>query len=213
MATNIEQGPGLITSKLAYVLAGVAVVGIGGAFFLGWMSGSNSYSRVEPGNRVGTTAPATNPATAASPQTPPASQPQWVTTATHGSWQIRCQRPAEPGSLCTAVLEITQKGTVIFGWVVANGKNGLVTELESPTGVLIQSGLEVKLGDALVRHVNFVSCTPQQCSGEMPMDEAVVKQMSAGDKASVTIVAADGRGIEFTMSTAGFDKALAAISK
>lgn len=204
-----------MNAKLGYILAAAAVAAVAGAFFLGWLSGTSSGGSEAAGTaptRARNAAPAAGTTAAGT-----ATQTQWKTAATYGSWQVRCREPApKEGAACSAVLQIAEKasGRVLFAWAVADmGKNGLMSVFETPTGVQIQSGLDVKVGDAPVRHVAFAACLPRRCTGQLQMDEALIKQMSAGVKSSVTIVAANGRGIEFGMSTVGFDKALAAISK
>jgi invasion protein IalB len=218
LAAKTQQRSGFLNSKIAYVLAAVAVIAVMGAYFLGLMSGTKSSTAPStPPAPAVDAAQAPTPTPARTAPAPVQGQPQWVTVATDGSWEVRCQSPAPAtGSACTAVLQIVEKksGNVLFAWIVgAPAKNGPVTTFETPTGVLIPSGIEVKLGESPARRVNYTACMPQHCSGDMPMDEGIVKQMSAGGKASVAIVAADGRGVEFSMSLAGFEKAFAAISK
>jgi len=141
---------------------------------------------------------------------------QWTKVATYGSWEVRCQNPNLNTKVCAAWLEIInqQNKQVMMAWIVAPDNNGaLQTVFQTPTGVRVAAGVDVKLGNAGARHVNYISCQPQQCTAGMPMDDAFIKDTIAAQKADVTLYAPDGKGINFGIPVTGFDKAVAALKK
>jgi invasion protein IalB len=64
-----------------------------------------------------------------------------------------------------------------------------------------------------VRKLNYVKCEPQQCEAALPMDDAMVKDLSSASEAVATIYATDGRAITFTMAIKGADKAMASLAR
>jgi invasion protein IalB len=154
-------------------------------------------------------------ATAASQPAAPgqAAPPVWQTVATYGSWQMRCQQ-ANPKQ-CSALLEVVDKKTrqVLFAWVVGvDNKGALQTLIQTASGVLVSSGIDIKMGTA-VHHVNFATCIVQGCSAATVMDAAFVNDMLKTPKADVVIYAANGRSLDFGLPMAGFDKVMAALQK
>jgi invasion protein IalB len=141
-------------------------------------------------------------------------EPQWSKVATYGSWEVRCQNPSASTKVCAAWLEIVnqQNKQVMMAWIVGpDNKGALQTIFQTPTGVRVAAGLDLKLGNAAARHVNYINCLPRQCTAGVAMDDAFVKDTIAAQKADVTLYAPDGKGINFGIPVTGFDKAVAAI--
>lgn len=139
---------------------------------------------------------------------------QWDTVGTFGSWQVRCQK--NNNKICTAVLEVidNDKKQVLMAWLIGpDQRGGLQTALQTPSGVLVGNGIDIKLANAPARHLNYLSCLPQQCTAVSPMDEAFIKEALAAPKADVTVYAANGKSLAFGIPVTGIDKALAAIRK
>ena len=211
---NENNGPTRAKTGL-YLLVGGAVLLIvaGGAFFVGMMKSSGLAPRTAAGTP--TTAAATPPATP--PAQPAAPQIQWTTIGTFGSWEAKCTTP--PGAtarLCTAILQVidNRNKNVLMAWIVGTDEKGVLQSIfQTPTGVMVSSGLDLKLGSAAVHKINFRSCAAQQCVAVTPMNDAFVKEVTAAPKADVTITALNGQQLNFGIPVAGFDKALAAIKK
>src|SRR5262249_55666144 len=158
------------------------------------------------------------PSQAAAPQpanaaAPAPAQPQWTKLATYGSWEVRCQTPNANAKVCAAWLElINQQKQVIMAWIVGPDNRGaLQTIFQTPTGVRVAAGVDVKLGNAAARHINYINCLSTQCTAGGAMDDAFVKDTIAAQKAEVTLYAPDGKGINFGIPVTGFDKAVAAV--
>jgi invasion protein IalB len=143
--------------------------------------------------------------------------PQWTTTDTFGSWLVRCQnKNGTTGKPCLALLQVVnqQNKRTMFAWIVGlDAKGAVQAVMQTPTGINVGKGIDIKFGTETPRHVDFSNCLPQQCSATTTLDEAFVKDMTTQPKADVVIVASNGQSLDFGIPVAGFDKALAAIKK
>ena len=148
-------------------------------------------------------------AAGAQPAPPPIT---WKTTGTFGSWQVQCQE--SNAKFCRAVLQVIRDKQVIMTWLVGpDGKGVLQNVLQTPTGVMVSAGIDIKVGSAAARHANFMTCGPQGCAAAAPMDEAFIKDASAAAKTDVVLYAPNGQSVDFGIPTGGLDKAVAALRK
>jgi invasion protein IalB len=207
-----DGGQGMLAGKMGFAIIGLGAVFLiaaaGGAYYVGTLSASSQAQQAQ--------APA-RPAQQQAPARPAAPAVQWRTVGTFGSWEARCATP--PGrttQLCTAVLQVinNQNKNVLMSWIVGpDDKGALQAVFQTPTGVMIGNGVDVKLGNAAVRKISFQTCTPQQCTATGPMNDAFVKEITGAERANITLTAANGQALNFGIPVAGFDKALAAIKK
>jgi invasion protein IalB len=207
-----ETSMGGFGGKMGLILVGAGAVLLiaagAGAYYVGTLSSSSQPQQQAQ-------APA-RPAQQA-PAQPQAPTIQWRTVGTFGSWEARCTTP--PGrttQLCTAVLQVinNQNKNVLMSWIVGpDDKGALQSIFQTPTGVMIANGIDVKLGNAAVRKISFQACGPQQCTAAGPMNDAFIKEITANERANVTLTAANGQAMNFGIPVAGFDKAIAAIKK
>ena len=194
-----------------YIGIGVAVLVVAavGAYYVGTLK---STPAPQAANRP---APAAQPAAAPAQPAPP--QIQWKTIGNFGSWEARCTTPpGQTKQLCTAVLQVVDNNTknVLMAWIVGpDDKGAMQTVLQTPTGLMVSSGVEMKLGNSPVRKIGFQSCGTQQCTAVTPMNDAFIKEVTTAPKVDVTLTAQNGRTLNFGIPVAGFDKALAAIKK
>lgn len=153
-------------------------------------------------------------------QQPAAEQPQRPTrteTRAFDNWSVNCAEFEKPrATRCSASLQVVQQQTkqVIFGWTISMADDKkLVGALVTPTGVLIDPGIELKLGKAKARKVGYTSCMQRQCAGTIAVDEALVREATQADGAEATIQAVDGRTIRFTFPVKGIDRAVAQLRR
>jgi invasion protein IalB len=156
-------------------------------------------------------APAESTATA-----PVAPTPQRVETIVHGSWNLTCQHFADPAvkTRCAGILRVTESKSrqVIFAFALARNAQGqLIATFQTPTGVLVQKGIELRFGTGALRRVPFVSCEPQHCDGSAVLDQALATEAAASETAEATIHAKNGRRLTFKMNQSGIDKVLEAL--
>jgi invasion protein IalB len=142
---------------------------------------------------------------------------QWATTGAFGSWLVRCQTTnGTPGKPCVALLQVVnqQSKQTMLAWIIGLDDKGAVQAvLQTPSGVNVRKGIEIKFGSGMPRHVDFSNCLPRECTAPTPVDAAFVKDLSTQQKANIVVVGANGRNLVFGIPVTGFDKALAAIKK
>ncbi len=99
------------------------------------------------------------------------------------------------------------------GRLVARNENQIVNVINTPTGVSISPGVELRLGKAAVRKMPFVSCEQQRCTATMPMDNTLARDINAVTTADVVVYAPNGSGVKFNFPLKGFDTAYAELTK
>jgi invasion protein IalB len=167
-------------------------------------------------NAIAQAAAAPPPAAAATPAVPAA--PARIETIVYDSWTVSCRDtvggPAK--KMCSMSLQLIDKtrGQVLLMWTIGRNTEGnMLTAIQTPTGVQIKRGVEVKLGNSAVRKLDYTSCEQARCEASGPLEPAMTKDLTAAANATATIYALDGRGINFNLPTTGVDKAFAALGK
>jgi invasion protein IalB len=159
----------------------------------------------------------TAPQQATAPAAPP-SVPRRTETVNYDSWTVSCTEPLDKSvkKACSGVLEAIEEKQkrVVFAWIIARDTHGVLRSvMQTPTGVLIAKGVELKLGKAPARTVPYTACEPQRCQASIAMDDALVKDSIASPEATATIYLVDGRSVNFKMPIKGIDKVYASIGK
>jgi invasion protein IalB len=134
---------------------------------------------------------------------------QGVVKSVHGDWQIRCDTP--PGSQsdqCALIQSVTAEDRPNVGLSVivlrtADQKTRLLRVL-APLGVLLPSGLGLKIDQTDVGRAGFVRCLPNGCVAEVVMDDNLVRQLRTGQSATFIIFQTPEEGIGIPMSLKGF---------
>jgi invasion protein IalB len=142
--------------------------------------------------------------------TDPASA-QGTVRSVHNDWQIRCDTPpGAQGEQCALIQSVTAEDRANVGLTVivlktADQKSRLM-RVVAPMGVLLPSGLGLKIDQADVGRAGFVRCLPNGCVAEVVMDENLVKQLRTGQTATFIIFQTPEEGIGFPMSLKGFSE-------
>jgi invasion protein IalB len=141
-------------------------------------------------------------------------------TIVDDNWTVTCALTDQSGAKkqCSAVLRIAQADKngaqrVVFSWVLGRQENKLESVFSVPPGVLIQPGVEVKIGEKETRKLVYSLCQPDHCESVLPLDEVMVKGLSAASTAEVTIALVNGASAKFTVNMKGFAQALADLGK
>lgn len=117
---------------------------------------------------------------------------------------------------CSAHLEITQQKTnrIVFTWTVAlNNKKQVVALFQTPTGVIIAPGMELRIGKSPERKIPFTSCDTGRCVATTVVDANMLREMAASPTAQAVIQGTQGSRVEFNIEMKGFDKAYAVLSR
>ena len=134
--------------------------------------------------------------------------------AKHGDWQVRCETP--PGAakeMCALVQSIAAEDQpditlIVIVLKTADGKNRLLRVI-APLGVLLPSGLGLKIDDVDIGHAGFVRCLPSGCVAEVVMEDKLIDQLKNGKNAVFIIFRTPEQGIGIPLALAGFQDAFA----
>ncbi|HEX3709760.1 MAG TPA: invasion associated locus B family protein [Pseudolabrys sp.] len=134
---------------------------------------------------------------------------QGAVKSVHKDWQIRCDSPpgakAEQCALIQSVVseERANVGLTVIVLKTADAKSRLM-RVVAPLGVLLPSGLGLKIDNADIGRAGFVRCLPNGCIAEVVMDDELIKKLRNGKTATFVIFQTPEEGIGFPMSLAGF---------
>ena len=137
-----------------------------------------------------------------------AAHAQGAVRSVHGDWQIRCDTPpgaqSEQCALIQSVVAEDRSGaglTVII-LKTADQKSKLM-RVVAPLGVLLPSGLGLKLDNTDVGRAGFVRCLPNGCVAEVVMDDNLLNQLKTSKTATFIIFETPEEGIGFPLSLKG----------
>jgi len=134
---------------------------------------------------------------------------QGAVRSVHQDWQIRCDTPpGAQGEQCALIQSVTAEDRANVGLTVivlktADQKSRLM-RVVAPLGVLLPSGLGLKIDQADIGRAGFVRCLPSGCIAEVIMDDNLIKQLRNGQTATFIIFQTPEEGIGFPMSLKGF---------
>ena len=193
-----------------------AAVLLGSAFFA---AAANAQSS---GLKLGEEAPSTpkldlgaapaKPKPAPQQVQPQASANPGANVVTNGAWQVSC---AEGADCAMAQIGKDKTGTPILEMVVrklpapleADGRTAIaVLDFITPLGVVLTSGLELKIDAGKGEAAPFQICTEQGCLVREPVDQKLIDRLKKGNGASVTVVAANQGEVTAAISLSGFTK-------
>ena len=127
----------------------------------------------------------------------------------HNDWQVRCDTPpGAHGEQCALLQSVTAEDRPNIGLTViiiktADKKTRLMRVI-APPGVLLPSGLGLKVDNAEIGRAGFVRCVPNGCVAEVIMDDQLIGKLRTGQTATFIIFQTPEEGIGFPMSLKGF---------
>jgi len=141
-------------------------------------------------------------------------------TIVDDNWTVTCALTDQSGAKkqCSAILRIAQTDKngaqrIVFSWVLGRQDGKPASVLSVPSGVLIQPGVEVQIGDKETRKLVYSLCQPDHCESVLPLDEVMMKALSAAATTDVTISLVNGAAAKFTVNMKGFAQAIADLGK
>jgi invasion protein IalB len=133
---------------------------------------------------------------------------QGAVRSVHGDWQIRCDTPpgaqSEQCALIQSVVaeDRSNAGLTVIMLKTADQKSRLM-RVVAPLGVLLPSGLGLKLDNQDVGRAGFVRCLPNGCVAEVVMDDKLLNQLKTAKTATFIIFETPEEGIGFPLSLNG----------
>jgi invasion protein IalB len=134
---------------------------------------------------------------------------QGVIRSVNGDWQIRCDTlPGAKDEQCALIQTVMAEdrpnvGLKIIVLKTADGKTTLM-RVEAPLGVLIPSGLGLKIDNDDVGRAGFVKCSVGGCLAEVVMDANLIQKLRNGQTATFIIFQSPEEGIGLPVSLKGF---------
>jgi invasion protein IalB len=144
---------------------------------------------------------------------PQAAMAQGVVKGKHGDWEMRCETP--PGAAreqCALIQSVAAEDRpnvtlIVIVLRTADGKSRLLRVI-APLGVLLPSGLGLKIDQVDVGRAGFVRCLPNGCVAEVVMEDKLIDQMKNGQSATFIIFQTPEEGIGIPLALAGFKEGL-----
>jgi invasion protein IalB len=141
---------------------------------------------------------------------------QGVVKAKYNDWQLRCETP--PGAAheqCALLQSVAAEDRPNINLVViilktADGKNRLLRVI-APLGILLPSGLGLKVDDIDIGRAGFVRCLPSGCVAEVVMEEKLINQLKNGQNATFIIFQTPEEGVGIPLALAGFKEGFEAL--
>lgn len=162
-------------------------------------------------------------ATAANPDVPdaivsiaPPAQGEPPVRSVHDAWQVRCDTPAgAQGEQCVLMQFVTAEDRENVGLTVivlkTADQKARIMRILAPLGVLLPSGLGLKIDDADIGRAGFVRCLPNGCVAEVILEDQLLTQLQSGTTATFIIFQTPEEGIGIPISLAGFTPGFASL--
>ena len=132
--------------------------------------------------------------------------------AQHGEWQIVCKKPAgAKKEVCAAVQSVTAEdrpnvGLTVYVQKFNDGKK--VLRIFAPLGILLPTGIGLKIDNSDVGHAKFLRCHSFACYAQVTADDKLLSQLSKGTTAMFIIFQTEEAGIGIPVSLKGFKTAV-----
>lgn len=132
--------------------------------------------------------------------------------AQYGEWQIVCKKPAgAKKEVCAAVQSVTAEdrpnvGLTVYLQKFTDGKK--VLRVFAPLGILLPTGIGLKIDDNDVGHAPFLRCHSFACYAQVTADEKLLSKLSNGKTAMFIIFQTEESGIGIPVSLNGLKTAM-----
>jgi invasion protein IalB len=134
---------------------------------------------------------------------------QGMVKNTFGEWQMRCETPAgATAEQCALVQNVVAEDRphvtlVIIVLKTADAKSRLL-RVVAPLGILLPSGLGLKIDQTDIGRAGFVRCLATGCVAEVVMEDNLINQMKTGQAATFIVFQTPEEGIGIPVSLNGF---------
>lgn len=133
--------------------------------------------------------------------------------ASYGDWNLVCDTPpgaqAEQCALVQSVIADDQQnvGLTVILLKTADGKNQIIRVL-APLGVLLPSGLGLKIDEADIGRAGFVRCMNNGCMAEVILQDDIIKKLKTGERATFIIFKTPEQGVGIPVTLNGLAEGL-----
>lgn len=125
-------------------------------------------------------------------------------------WQLRCETPAGAKSeQCALVQYVAAEDrpnlTLVVIVLKTADNRGYLLRVVAPLGVLLPSGLGLKIDNNDIGRAGFVRCLTTGCVAEVVMDDGLLRTFKAGKQATFIVFQTPEEGVGIPLSLKGFD--------
>jgi invasion protein IalB len=134
---------------------------------------------------------------------------QGTVKSVHNDWEIRCDTPpGASGEQCALMQFVLAEDRDNVGLTViivkTADKKARILRVLAPLGVLLPSGLGLKIDDADMGRAGFVRCRPDGCFAEVILEDGILDKLRTGKMATFIIFQTPEEGIGIPISLKGF---------
>jgi invasion protein IalB len=136
--------------------------------------------------------------------------------SSHGDWQMRCDTP--PGATseqCALIQNVTAADRENVGLSVivlkTADRQARILRVLAPLGVLLPSGLGLRVDNADIGRAGFVRCLPNGCIAEVILEDELLSKLQTGGQATFIIFQTPEEGIGIPISLNGFSAGFEAL--
>ena len=134
---------------------------------------------------------------------------QGMVRKTFEDWQLRCETPAgAKAEQCALVQYLAAEDrpnlTLVVIVLKTADNRGYLLRVVAPLGVLLPSGLGLKIDQTDIGRAGFVRCLTTGCVAEVVMDDGLIRQFKGGTQATFIVFQTPEEGVGIPLSMKGF---------
>lgn len=127
----------------------------------------------------------------------------------YDDWQLRCETPAgakaEQCALVQYVAAEDRPNLTLVVIVLKTADNrGYLLRVVAPLGVLLPSGLGLKIDQNDIGRAGFVRCLTTGCVAEVVMDDGLIRTFKNGTQATFIVFQTPEEGVGIPLALKGF---------
>jgi invasion protein IalB len=177
-----------------------------------------SAANEQPNRRLVQSAQAPTASPQPAPQAGATLPAQRTETINYDNWILTCREfldgAKKRNCAATVAVQRSENGQTVFALTVQLNDQGKVTaSIQTPTGVAIAPGVELKFDKATARKAAFEFCEPTRCVASLAADAAFIRDASATSAITLSVQSSDGKPVNFEFPIKGFEKAYAKMMK
>ncbi len=141
---------------------------------------------------------------------------QGAVRQTFDDWQLRCETPAgAKAEQCALVQYVAAEDrpnlTLVVIALKTADNRGYLLRVVAPLGVLLPSGLGLKIDQNDIGRAGFVRCLTTGCVAEVVMDDGLVRSFRSGGQATFIVFQTPEEGVGIPVSLKGFGSGFEAL--
>ncbi|PIU05656.1 MULTISPECIES: invasion associated locus B family protein [Methylobacterium] len=134
---------------------------------------------------------------------------QGMVRKTFDDWQLRCETPAgAKAEQCALVQYLAAEDrpnlTLVVIVLKTADNRGYLLRVVAPLGILLPSGLGLKIDQTDIGRAGFVRCLTTGCVAEVVMDDGLIRQLKGGKQATFIVFQTPEEGVGIPLAMKGF---------